>query len=133
MTQKEEVQFYSHHAKELKYPQQYKIMKLLEHNCIQYDPLLKQWFCNPIPGYNSSRYAFTQSKELGQFECDCQGFQKMLRAYRLDPQGAPRPNCSHVGALYETFSLMHRRRKELLNTFGGDPCDNRSEKHTREF
>lgn len=110
--EKVEVQFYSHHAKELKYSQQQKIKKFLEYDCIKYDSIKKEYLCLPIPGYNTRTYTLKWNKELKEFECNCQGFQTKMKKYLLDPITAPKPSCSHIGALYEHFAVLHKQRRE---------------------
>jgi hypothetical protein len=96
------VQLYSNTAKELAYSQQHKVMKLVEHGCIEYDSDSKCYWCNPIIGYNSTRYKIiSYNHELKAPECDCQGFQTKFRKWKENPQVNPMPNCSHVGALHE--------------------------------
>ena len=106
---KNTVQFYSHHAQELKRTQKDKIRKLIEFGCIEYDANEKHYICKPIKGYNTRTYKLVTSKEFG-FVCNCQGFNAKLRKYRESPLGAPKPSCSHIGALYEHFALTNKKR-----------------------
>lgn len=65
----EDVQYFSHHAGELKHSQQHKIQKFIEHDCIQYagDGVFQ---CLPIPGYNTRTYCMTKGTN-GEFLCTC--------------------------------------------------------------
>jgi hypothetical protein len=110
MPKPKEVQYYSHHAKELKRSQQNKIDKFLEHGCIQYDRENKRYECRPLKGYNTRTYILERCKKFG-FECSCQGFQSKLKKYNQNPFQNPEPSCSHVGALYEHFARKNRKRK----------------------
>jgi hypothetical protein len=112
------VQFYSHHARELKHTQQHKIDQFLSYNKIQYSPEDKCFYCLPLTeiNYNKRTYTLKHDKELG-FTCNCQGYQSKLRRYRQDPK-AGLPGCSHVGALYEHFSRTFRTRREE-NVYAG--------------
>lgn len=92
----EDVQFYSHHAQELKQSQQHKIEKFLEHDCIKYDSLEKVFYCGPIPGYNSRTYLIHNKTVDKSFCCTCQGFITQLKK-------TGHGSCSHIGALYETL------------------------------
>ncbi|MCK4521151.1 MAG: SWIM zinc finger family protein [Nanoarchaeota archaeon] len=64
------VLYYSHHAKKVKGTVRNKAKKFVDLGLIQYDKDLKCFFCNPIPGYNKSRYKI--EKVDSDFECDCQ-------------------------------------------------------------
>ena len=121
MKPKNNVQFYSHHARELKHTQKHKVRKLLEHNCITYDMATHTFLCQPIPGYNRRQEPFRFYKEtLGGrtvFLCPCQWCQKMLKEWHeeqdargFDPDWLP--SCSHCGALYELLCEMNRLRRE---------------------
>ena len=79
------VMYYSHHAKGLKGTVKNKAKKFVELGLIQYDKDLKCFFCNPIPGYNKSRYKI---EKKGEFECSCQ--------YNVSTGHM----CSHILALY---------------------------------
>jgi len=100
------VQYYSHHAQELKQTQQNKINKFLEFDCIAYDNIDKVFVCKPIPGYNSRTYTLTNKTIDRSFICNCQGF---LTSLRKTGKGS----CSHVGALHEWFSLNNKKRKGI--------------------
>lgn len=108
------VQYYSTHAKECTHHQQDKVRQLLKYNKIKYDQINKCFLCEPLTeiNYNVTTYRLEHSKELDDFECDCQGFQQKLRAWRANPEASPKPRCAHQAALYETFSKMHRYRRE---------------------
>lgn len=93
-----DIQFYSEHAQELKYSQQHKVRKLLEHNCIQYDGVNKVFVCLPVKGYNSTTYTLLKGPK--GFVCTCQGFLTKVKK-------GESPTCSHIGALYEKLA---RRR-----------------------
>lgn len=92
-------QYYSHHARELKQTQKYKISKFLEHKCIEYagDGM---FICKPIKGYNKRTYELIKNKE-GEFECNCQ-------YYVLGRRIGESRFCSHLGVLYE---YLKRGRK----------------------
>jgi hypothetical protein len=103
------VQYYSHHAKELKHSQKDKIRKFIENDCIEYEGD-NVFLCHPIPGYNSTTYRMT-SIGHGEFECDCQGYQTRKKAYERGAEQT-RPSCSHIGALFEHFARFHKARRE---------------------
>lgn len=105
-----EVQFYSRHAKELKYSQRHKSLKFLKHGCIKYEKEKQAFLCLPLEGYNSTTYEMVRSKEFG-FECDCQGFQTKLKKFK-EGSGI-KPTCSHIGALYEYFARSNRKSKVI--------------------
>lgn len=105
----ENVQYYSHHAKECRNSQQHKIDKFLEHHCIQYDQEKKVYYCLPIEGYNKTTY--TIRKKDGELVCDCQYCQTKLRK-------GEDAMCSHIGALYEFWARGHKQRKEE-NVYAG--------------
>lgn len=98
----EDVQFYSHHAQELKHTQQHKISKFLEHDCIAYDNIDKVFVCKPIPGYNSRTYLLHNKTVDRSFCCNCQGFMSSLKK-------TGKGSCSHVGALYEHLARVHKK------------------------
>jgi len=100
------VQWYSHHAQELKFSQQHKVINFLEHNCIQYDSIEKVFYCLPIPDYNSRTYLLHNKTVDKSFMCNCQGF---LKSFKEKGRGT----CSHVGALYEF--LAKRNKRGVLN------------------
>lgn len=100
----DEVQYYSHHAQELKHTQQHKIDKFLEHGCIVYDNVEKCFKCLPIPGYNSRTYVLLNKTVDKSFICTCQGF---VTALKKNGKGS----CSHVGALYEFLKRQHLKNK----------------------
>ena len=104
---KEDVQFYSAHARALKETQQHKIDKFIEHGCIEYDKATKTFKCKPIPGYNSTTYDLTRDKLNGGFACNCQGFQKRKKDHEEGRNPDP-PSCSHVGTLFEWLALRNR-------------------------
>lgn len=91
----QEVQFYSHHAKDLKYTQRNKVLKFLENQCIEYvgDNV---FICKPISGYNKRTYTLVK-ESTGEFSCNCQ-------FYVMNRRKGETVFCSHLGALYEFFS-----------------------------
>lgn len=98
----ESVQYYSHHAQELKQTQQNKINKFLEFDCIAYDNIDKVFYCKPIEGYNTRTYTLHNKTIDKSFCCNCQGFMTSLKK-------TGKGSCSHVGALYEWLARKHQR------------------------
>ena len=98
------VQLYSHTARELKQTQQHKILKFIEHNCIEYDQTKKVFICKHIDGYNKTDY--TLSKVGGEWTCDCQHYVTAKK------HGEENPYCSHIGAVLESLKRKHNRRRE---------------------
>ncbi len=54
--------------------------------------------------YNSSEYIIFKNED-DTFECNCQGWQTLLKRGEIVPKGA---NCSHVLALYYCFKLRKK-------------------------
>lgn len=81
------VQFYSEHAQKLLKPQQLKVLKFLQEDCIQYEGG-GVFVCKPLKDYNKTTYRITKDP-IDEFECTCQ-YNKTT--------GEP---CSHIGAVYE--------------------------------
>lgn len=109
-----DVQFYSAHARELKRTQQEKILKFIEHRCIEYSPEMKCFLCHPIPGYNVTTY--TVKREGKGFSCNCQGYQTKLKR-------GEEASCSHIGATFEFLkrahlSLVQEKIQSALTMFG---------------
>jgi len=101
------VQYYSHHAQELKQTQKHKINKFLEFKCIVYDNINKVYLCKNIPGYNSRTYTLHNKTVDKSFCCNCQGFLATLKK-------TGRGTCSHVGALHEYFAINNKKRGGLI-------------------
>ena len=93
------VQYYCHETKLLEQSQRHKAKLFVEHKCIEYDSENKCYYCKPLPGYNTRTYTLQYNKELGTYECNCQGFQKMVRLGEL------RPTCSHILALHYHWKI----------------------------
>jgi len=85
------IQWYNHILGRLEFPQEHKIRKILENDCLQEIPDGDGWICKPIEGYNTRTYTMTPAPD--GFNCNCQGFQKKLRDGKITPY------CSHVNAL----------------------------------
>ena len=65
------VQYYSHHTKELKNTQVHKAIKFVQNNCIKYAGN-NSFVCEPLIGYNSRTYTI---ENIGNhFTCNCQGY-----------------------------------------------------------
>lgn len=127
--------FYSHHAQELEGTVGDKIKKLVDGDLIEYKKAEGnpkdahyepgRWLIHPIEGYNTRTYTVKPSREYGH-SCNCQAFVTREKKYREGGQtsGIPKPTCSHVAAVYEWFSRMHRVRKQehikqaVLTMFG---------------
>ena len=92
----QEVQFYSHHARDLLQTQRNKILHFIEFHCIEYigDNI---FICKPIPNYNKRTYTLIKMAN-GEFSCNCQ-------YYVMKRRKGEELFCSHLGALYEFFSM----------------------------
>lgn len=91
-----QVQFYNLELKRLEHPWHAKVLKWLEHECIQITSETEA-VCMPLAGYNKSRYTL---KRVGfGWTCDCQGWGK-------------RGNCSHVEALKLKLTYENRDDKQ---------------------
>jgi hypothetical protein len=115
--------FYSHHAQELEGSTGEKIRRLVEEQRIEYSSEDKCFYIHPIEGYNTRTYTVKADKEFGH-RCNCQGFVTRERKFREAPETQKPPGCSHVAAVYEYFSRMHRARRDekvkqaVLTMFG---------------
>jgi len=90
------VQFYSEHTRALLKPQQLKVLKFLEHNCIVYEGG-STYICKSIPKYNKTAYKIKKD-EAGILTCSCQ--------YNTTKGEI----CSHIGALYEFWARAAKIR-----------------------
>lgn len=102
-----QVCFYSHTYKEFvtEYGQvradvlKHKASKFIENRCLDYSPENKEFFCKPLRGYNTRTYTLV-NHNLGDFECNCQGYQSKLKKGEF-------PSCSHILALKLAFKMNY--------------------------
>lgn len=88
-------QFYSHHARALKYAQAEKVKAFIDGEpaeaekiaglskrvgCIGYSRDTHHFYCLPLKGYNTRTYELRPHKAYG-FECNCQGWQDSRRTW----------------------------------------------------
>lgn len=91
---KTEVQFYDHRTGELLKSQREKVLKFIEHDCIQQiDEFTYE--CRPIPGYNTRTYTIRVDRTL-TYRCNCQHY-----VMHETP-------CSHIGAVWEFRERSYR-------------------------
>jgi hypothetical protein len=100
------VQFYSERERDLLQTQKNKILKLIEHDCIQYSGN-GIFICKPLIGYNSTTYKL-EKNSWGDFECTCQ-------AHQMKKKKGEYFFCSHIGALTESFA-----RKKFVKRIDDD-------------
>lgn len=100
----EEIQHYNPRRGILTKSQQYKIRKLVEHNCVERTGP-DTWRCKPIPGYNSTTY--TINRKYGMYACTCQ--------YWTMHNGLQ--ECSHIGAMILAGGLTMPYMAEKQLTF----------------
>jgi hypothetical protein len=96
------VQYYCHHARELKHTQVNKALKFIEADCIKYagDGLFA---CEPLAGYNTRTYTMKKSERyFDTFECNCQGW---ITKEKHDGIVEGSANCSHILSLYFCFKM----------------------------
>ncbi len=110
------VQYYSRHARALIHSQRNKVLKLIEHHCIEYAGD-GTFICKPISGYNRKKepYKLTSTgggwpgeEDWDKWECDCQWYTQKKEA------GEPDIWCAHKGALAEAL----KRKAEGLYDLG---------------
>lgn len=119
--------FWSEHAKELVGSTDDKIRAILEQGCLEYVPASDEapshYICKPIMNRDGSPYNKTtyrlkpnDKEEGGNTSCSCFGFRQRSKKWHADPT-APRPNCSHVAALHQSWAMAHRVRQGIGSTF----------------
>ena len=104
------VQYYSHHTKQLAHSQVYKAMLFVLNKCIRYDEFEQVYFCDALKGYNTRNYR-VEKKHKG-FECSCQACNKKIREGKYNPEQEELAACSHILALYYYFKIKHWNKKE---------------------
>ena len=90
--------YYSHHAKAVVGNVRNKAKKFLKYNLIEYDELGGCFYCNPIKGYNKTRYKIV--KQGAGYECDCQACQQKMKRGEYNPFTDTDSACSHILAVY---------------------------------
>jgi len=81
-----------------------KALRFVENECIDYDREKKCFICNPIPGYNSTKYEIKNNYKFSSgFECNCQFHQKVV----VD---RPELMCSHCLALLLQLKIWNWKK-----------------------
>jgi len=85
---------------------QTKARKFLNLDLVKYDKEKKEYYVEPIPGYNKT-YHLKFNKNLNDFECSCQYFQTKMKKNET-------PRCSHNLAVWLSIKMTNWNKK-LIN------------------
>jgi len=89
--------YYSHYTKEVTGSVKTKARNFLDKGLVEWDAATKQFYVNPVEGYNTRRYSI--SNRNGGFECNCQGCQTKIKNGKYNPSTDDIPACSHILAV----------------------------------
>lgn len=106
--------YYSHHAKQVVGNVRDKAKRIVSMNLIEWSSNDKCFYCNPIPGYNHTRYKI---EKIGKgFECDCQACHNKIKNHLYNPITDTTAACSHILAVYFYLKIKNwTGRQEVQN------------------